>query len=598
MNGALHFRAPDPSGFTGPPAPCPCRIPVTALRLEFPPTSLVLRFRIRPVAMPLLVAAVLTASFGLGAGAGILWPARGLVSTGVAGALPSTSPVDDGNARQRPEGHPGTGQAAGAAPDSARPEPRGTFDPTRLVFPIEEPRDLEPTAGAAPVDAARPGAAELGLDPATVGDTRLPVRPPSRIELYAGAASIEPGERLELHVSTPAAGYQLAVRRVDATRSEGFETVAWVGSRPGRDYRDLATFDQVTRTARANWPVTDRFQTGSWRPGVYLVEAADSSGTQGRAIFVVRTPVLRAGATAFVFTALTYQAYNLWGGANLYAYAAPQASRVSFERPYDQAGGRGFWTRYDDRILAWLQRQGLDLQYTTDYDLAVQPPERAPGLLVLPQHAEYVPRSLRDWVNRHLNEIGDLNVLSFGANGFYWQVRLAAPRTVGAPLEIVCYKDAQADPAAAVAPDLVTTRWRDAPLSQPEGRMLGAQYVGILGGAPRFDLRVTDAMPGSLLSGTGWSDGTVIRGLLAGEGDATEAGAGGLAVMAGDARDGDGRPLRPTVTIRTSPAGGRSFMAGTFAWADGLPPARINLGVPAWSFEQFNLNVLAWLGAR
>jgi hypothetical protein len=354
----------------------------------------------------------------------------------------------------------------------------------------------------------------------------------------------------------------------------------------------------VTRTARANWPVSDRFETRGWRPGVYLVEAVDSAGTQGRAIFVVRTPVLRPDSATFVFTALTYQAYNLWGGANLYAYAAPQASRVSFERPYDQAGGRGFWTRYDDRILAWLQRQGLALQYTTDYDLAVEPPEPAPRLLILPQHAEYVPRSLRDWVDRHVNEAGDLNVLSFGANGFYWQIRLASPRTAGAPFDIVCYKDANADPAVALAPDLVTTRWRDAPLGQPESRVLGAQYVGILGGAPRFDLRVAAAMPSSLLSGTGWSDGTVIRGLLVGEGDAADPESGGLAVMTGEARDSEGRVLRPTVTIRTSPAGGRTFMAGTFAWADGLSPARINLGVPAWSFEQFNRNVLAWLGVR
>jgi hypothetical protein len=50
------------------------------------------------------------------------------------------------------------------------------------------------------------------------------------------------------------------------------------------------------------------------------------------------------------------------------------------------------------------------------------------------------------------------------------------------------------------------------------------------------------------------------------------------------------------VTIRTSPSGARIFNAGTFAWADGFEPARIDLGVTAASFDRFNRNVLSWLG--
>jgi len=542
--------------------------------------------------MPLVVAVALTAAFGLGAAAGFAWPPRG-ATPGADQSLGLSSDADDANARQFGTGPHGR-DTPQSAPDTSRLGPQATFDPSQWSFPIEEPRDDERSAIAAAGPAPAP---TLSLDARAGQDSGLPVRPPVRIEAYPSTVSVAPGEPLELHVSTPGDTYWLAIRRLDATRAEGFEAVAGADDRPGRDYRALATFDQISRTARANWPVTDRFETSRWRPGVYLVELADSAGTRGHAIFVVRTPNLDRGRPAFVFTALTYQAYNLWGGANLYSYAAPQATRVSFERPYDQAGGRGFWTRYDDRILAWLQREDLGLQYTTDYDLAVRTPEPAPRLLILPQHVEYVPRSLRDWVDRHLNEAGDLNVLSFGANGFYWQVRLASPRTAGASFDIVCYKDPTADPAAATAASLVTTRWRDAPIGQPEGSMLGAQYVGIVS-ASRLDLSVTGEMPAGLVEGTGWIDGTVIRGVLAGEGDAAQAAAGGMAIMAGSARDPDGRAIRPTVTIRTAPSGGRSFLAGTFAWADGLAPARINLGVAPGTFDRFNRNVLAWLGVR
>ena len=57
-----------------------------------------------------------------------------------------------------------------------------------------------------------------------------------------------------------------------------------------------------------------------------------------------------------------------------------------------------------------------------------------------------------------------------------------------------------------------------------------------------------------------------------------------------------GHRLRTDVVIRTSAAGGRVFSAGTFGWADGLLGA-VGLGVSTASFDGFNRNVLAWLGA-
>jgi hypothetical protein len=460
-------------------------------------------------------------------------------------------------------------------------------------IPGSPPTPLRGSASAEP--SASPGQQELDT---TEGiDGRVPVALANRIELYAGAVSVTPGQRLTLHVSSTARQYTYTVERLDATVPSGGVTVSRSTVRDGHDYRSLGTFDTLERTARANWPVTDTIDTGGWAPGIYVVTAHDTNGTTGQAIFVVRTPVLAPGQPAFVFTALTYEAYNLWGGANLYAYAAPRAVRVSFERPYALEGGKGFWKLGDDRILAWLQLRGLALQYTTDYDLAVDPPAVAPRLLVLPRHTEYVTASLRDWVEQHVNTAGDMNVLNFGANGFYWQVRLAAPRTPGAPLDIVCYRSAAADPYSPSDPARTTTQWREPPLNRPEGLVFGAQYVAVLGnGFARYDDTVTAGMPPELIAGTGWQPGTVISGLLLGEGDLVYPGSGGIAIMDGRAATAKGAPLSTSVTIRTSPAGARIFNAGTFAWADGLGPAPIELGVSAASFDRFNRNVLAWLG--
>jgi hypothetical protein len=449
------------------------------------------------------------------------------------------------------------------------------------------------SAGAAPSASPGPSA----IDNLEGIDGRVPIALPGGVEVYAGSVSITPGQSLALHVSTMARQYTYTAERLDATAPGGREVVARSAVRDGHDYRLLGTFDNLDRTARANWPVTDTLETAGWAPGVYVVTARDTRGTIGQAIFVVRTPVLAAGAPTFVFTALTYQAYNLWGGANLYAYAGPRAVRVSFERPYALEGGLGFWAHGDGRILRWLQLRGLALQYTTDYDLALHPPAVAPRLLVLPRHAEYVTASLRDWVEQHVNTAGDMNVLDFGSNGFYWQVRLAEPRTPGAPMDIVCYRSAAGDPAAAVDPTLTTTRWRDSPLDRPEGMVFGAQYVAVLGnGFTRFDFTVTDHVPPELIAGTGWLPGTVIRGLLQGEGDLVYPGSGGTAIMDGRAATSNGTPVATSVTIRTSPAGARVFSTGTFAWADGFDPARVDLGVTAASFDRFNRNVLTWLG--
>jgi len=481
--------------------------------------------------------------------------------------------------------------AASAPPGTALPAsaPPGHGSPSLAPPP--------PSSGAAPSSAPSASTGAAAVDNLEGLDGRVPIALPGRIEVYAGAVSITPGQPLMLHVSTMAAQYTYVIERLDATAPSGREVVARSADRGGHDYRLLGTFDSLDRTARANWPVTDTIETAGWAPGVYVVTARDTRGTIGQAIFVVRTPVLAAGAPTFVFTALTYQAYNLWGGANLYAYAGPRGVRVSFERPYALEGGLGFWGRGDGRILRWLQLRGLALQYTTDYDLALHPPEVAPRLLLIPRHAEYVTASLRDWVEQHVNTAGDMNVLSFGANGFYWQVRLAQPRTAGAPMDIVCYRSAAGDPYAAVDPTLATTRWREPPLNRPEGMVFGAQYVAVLGnGFTRSNFTVTDQVPPELIAGTGWQPGTVLRGLLQGEGDLVYPASGGTAIMDGRATTANGAPLATSVTIRTSPAGARIFSTGTFAWADGFDPARVDLGVTAASFDRFNRNVLTWLG--
>ncbi|HYL39738.1 MAG TPA: N,N-dimethylformamidase beta subunit family domain-containing protein, partial [Candidatus Binatus sp.] len=298
-----------------------------------------------------------------------------------------------------------------------------------------------------------------------------------------------------------------------------------------------------------------------------------------------------------VVSVLTFQAYNLWGGADLYNPASGRATVVTLARPYLDEAGLGLWDRGDGRILAWLQRRGFALQFTTDYDLALSPPSVAPRLLILGRHTEYVPGGLRDWVERHVDGTGDMNVLNFGANAFYWRARLQVPPGSSAAIDLACYRSLASDPGASANPADATVRWRDAPIDRPEGALLGAEYAGIIdAGTKRYDFQVAQGIPPALLAGTGWGPGTILRGLLRGEGDDLYPGVGATAVMTGVAFGRVGQLLHLSATIRTSPVGARIFDAGTFAWSDGLDPAIVNLGVPPGSFDWFTDHILAWLG--
>jgi hypothetical protein len=337
--------------------------------------------------------------------------------------------------------------------------------------------------------------------------------------------------------------------------------------------------------------------TDTFTPGVYTAVVNDTSG-RASTIFLVRSRHL-AGTVTFVLPLLDYQAYNLWGGHNVYDYAGTRATRVSFDRPYLQIGGAGQWPLHDWQIVTWLERTGYEVTYTTDYDLSTSPPADAPDVLVLGQHSEYIGAPMRDWLDLHVDQLGDMSIALFGANSLYRQCRIApGPAGVSAPPDLICYKTERADPVATVAPALTTIQWRDSPINRPEGTLLGSQYVGLLQDAhsARYPYTVTESMPADLLCGTGWRAGTVIRGLLLGEADALFEGSNGISVMAGAAVDKHGDPLRTDVVIRTSPTGGRVFSAGTFGWADGLL-GKVPLGVSTTSFDRFNRNVLAWLGA-
>jgi hypothetical protein len=410
------------------------------------------------------------------------------------------------------------------------------------------------------------------------------------IEVYTGVASVTPGQPLPVRVSTTAHAYSLSIAHVEAT---GLRTVFRSAGLPGHDYRSRITYDPSMHMARAHWPISYAVATGAFAPGVYIVSASTAAGAVGRTIVVIRTPVMSHSAPAFVFPTLTYAAYNTWGGGSLYSW--PRGYAVSLDRPYDRSG-LSMWWFGDNRLLPWLIATERGLQFTTDYDLSTSPPAIAPSFVIFGRHTEYVALPMRDWLDRHVLEVGDMGIVSLGANALYWQVRITTTRD-GAQT-IVCYKLRRLDPMLALNPRLVSVRWRESPVRRPEGALMGSQFVGVVGDGHRTTAPfvVTHAMPAELLAGTGWHPGTGLPGLVQGEADGAYPGLAGVrTIMSGRAATPSGVRIRPAMTIWTTPLGTRIFDAGTFNLGRAIGGSLA--GVSQASIRRFVTNAIEWVAA-
>jgi hypothetical protein len=147
-----------------------------------------------------------------------------------------------------------------------------------------------------------------------------------------------------------------------------------------------------------------------------------------------------------------------------------RASRVSFDRP-GSAPGLG----PEAVIIAWLENEGIALEYASSVDLHTMPALLdAYDCLVLPYHDEYWTKAMRDHTERFIRNGGNLVVLS--GNTCFRAVRLEQANRM-----VVFHKYAGADPHP--DDDLATVVWAEPPLNRPPNTMIGAGFTeGAFGG--------------------------------------------------------------------------------------------------------------------
>jgi hypothetical protein len=395
------------------------------------------------------------------------------------------------------------------------------------------------------------------------------------IQGYAGSVSALPGETVPLYVSSKIpATYTIEVYRMGWYGGSGGRLVftqsdlhsraqgTWT---PGEGLIGFPTrvYDPATLLVDANWQPSFHLSIDpAWLSGVYLIKLIAANHAQSYIPLVVRAPDSRS-AVLYSLPVNTYQAYNLWGGASLYgtadissvgegdvahldanaslhhaARALPvdeppgvlKATKVSFNRPYARSAGSGDFLSWDIHLVQWMERNGLDVTYTTNVDLAEHPNSLlAHHIAVFGAHDEYWTQSMRDGAEQARDR--GVSLAFLGANASYWQARLE-PDHAGRPNRtLVCYKVAtrardplealERDPMYAQQPYLVTALWRDPAINRPENALIGLMYRSYFHYLlhdryylPEWVVSASAADP--LLQGTGLSPGLPVAGGLLG----------------------------------------------------------------------------------
>lgn len=436
------------------------------------------------------------------------------------------------------------------------------------------------------------------------------------IEGYASLTSVNRGGSISLYVSTKDASYDLAIYRM-----------GWYAGTGGRLVHGPVTLDGIiqpepnvnhkTGLVECEWQapyvlVLRDADEDAWISGVYLTKlTARRSGAQAYIIFVVRDDA-RHSDVLFQSSVTTFQAYNNWGGKSLYDFNSHhgRAYKVSFNRPYAissnpiAAFGNGagdFLTNnavpvsdpsspsgWEYNMVRWLEREGYDITYSTNIDTHSHPDllSRHKAWLSV-GHDEYWTWEMR----RHVEMARDrgIHLAFFSGNVCYWQIRLEPSTSGEANRVIVSYKDDAPtnDPYASESNDkqsLLTVRWREYPVNNPEESFIGVMYDG---NPVDGDIIITNPQHW-VMAGTNLQEGDRLPGILGYEADRVFAqGPGRTTILAESPYQFEGRRHVAHVTIYSLENGTTVFAAGTIQWSWGLD----DFNVPALRQSSLNPNV-------
>jgi hypothetical protein len=299
---------------------------------------------------------------------------------------------------------------------------------------------------------------------------------------FATSMSVAPGERVDFKITTASTDYRLDIYRMGYYGGLGARKVDTVQpSAPLPQGQPACDTDAATgRIDCGGWAVS-----ASWTvpadavSGIYLAKLVREDGTGASHIpFVVRDDTGRS-ALLMQTSDTTWQAYNTYGGNDLYQGGPgsnpSRAYAVSYNRPFT-TGAEDWLFNAEEPMVRWLERNGYDVSYFTGADTDARGAEILEHRIFLSVgHDEYWSGNQRANVEAARN--AGVNLAFFSGNESFWKTRWSADHRT-----LISYKETHNSAKIDPTPTW-TGSWRDPRFSppadggRPENAMTGTLFT-------------------------------------------------------------------------------------------------------------------------
>src|SRR3954447_2330869 len=228
----------------------------------------------------------------------------------------------------------------------------------------------------------------------------------------------------------------------------------------------------------ASWPVSTTLRvTPDMPPGLYLLTGAGPDGVATGAPLVVRDD-LGPHALTIVAPTLTWQAFNKWGNADLYAWpnddgtagSIAEADVITLNRPIMNMWVHAELLGQEKGLLQLINREGLDATWIASQDLQrPQPVLDQTRARVMGRHDEYWTAQMRATTASLVNR--GVNLLDLGGNSMYHAGKFLDASLRWYEVRKPNNKLHRDDPAYKIS-----FRFVDPPTSNPQARLLGENF--------------------------------------------------------------------------------------------------------------------------
>jgi hypothetical protein len=302
---------------------------------------------------------------------------------------------------------------------------------------------------------------------------------------YANTTAAYVGNSVKIYVSTQAPYFTIAAYRMGYYGGD-FARLIWQSGQYTGINQPTCPLVSGINMITCNWtnPVTVNI-TAAWVQGDYLLKLSAVGGQQS---YVPLTIVDPTSSATYVIdnSVFTWQAWNNYGGYDMYGGAAPgqgatydnRARVMSFDRPYATGEGAGDFLGNELPLVEYVEQHGLDVTYWTDVYFSENPQ-------LLLNHKVYLSLGHAEcWDNQERAEAvtgiaKGVNFIFFGASPILRHVRLQPGPNGTADREMVDYRDPTEDPLYGKNNAWVTgNTWAQPPTNLPASQIVGNTYGG------------------------------------------------------------------------------------------------------------------------